>query len=160
MVQARTLPLHPLAIVQRGPVTYLIATAFDYADIRHYAVHCIFAALLTEEPVKRSPDFTLDNYIAQGGRLFGGGENIHLEAHISETRAQIVRETAIAEDMTLEAEGEKWRLGATVADSWQLRWWVLSQGAAMSVLAPEPLRAAIAQELAQALAGYGAQAKV
>jgi predicted DNA-binding transcriptional regulator YafY len=157
--KASTLRLHPLAIVQRGPVTYLIATAFGYADIRHYAVHRIAAALLTEEPVKRSPDFTLDNYIAQGGMLFGGGENIHLEARISESLAHLLRETPIAEDMVLVQEEEQWRLNATVADSWQLHWWILSQGAAITVLGPEELRAAIVEELAQALAGYSEQAK-
>ena len=31
--------LHPLALVQRGQVTYLIATAFDYEDERLYALH-------------------------------------------------------------------------------------------------------------------------
>ncbi len=154
--QASTLRLHPLAIVQRGPVTYLIATAFGYADIRLYAVHRIFAALLTEEPATRSPDFKLDDYIAQGGMLFGSGENIHLEARISESLAHILRETPIAEDMVLVREGEQWRLGATVADSWQLRWWVLSQGAAITVLGPEELRKAVVEELAQALAEYQA----
>ena len=157
--QASKLRLHPLAIVQRGPVTYLIATAFGYADIRLYAVHRIAAALLTEEASTRSPNFKLDDYIAQGGMLFGSGENIQLEARLSETIAQILRETPIAEDMALVQEGEQWRLNATVADSWQLHWWILSQGAAITVLGPEELRAAIAEELAQALAGYSEQAK-
>jgi predicted DNA-binding transcriptional regulator YafY len=157
--QASTLRLHPLAIVQRGPVTYLIATAFGYADIRLYAVHRIAVAVLTAEPATRSPDFNLDAYIAQGGMLFGSGENIQLEAHISDSLAHILRETPIAEDMALEADGEQWKLSATVADSWQLHWWVLSQGAAITVLGPEQLRVAMVAELAQALAGYGEQAK-
>jgi predicted DNA-binding transcriptional regulator YafY len=157
--EASKLRLHPLAIVQRGPITYLIATAFDYADIRLYAVHRIAAALLTAEPAKRSSDFDLDAYIAQGGLLFGSGQTLGLEARISDSLAQILRETPISEDMVLEpgsAQSEPWRFSATVGDSWQLRWWVLSQGAGITVTAPETFRAAIAEELAQALAGYQA----
>lgn len=147
--------LHPLAIVQRGPVTYLVATAFDYADIRLYAVHRIAAARLTDEPAKRDSNFDLDAYIAQGALQFSNGETIRLEAHVSEDLARVLRETPISEDMTLEQHDEAWKLTATVADSWQLRWWVLSQGAWITVIAPEALRGAIAEELAQALAGYG-----
>jgi predicted DNA-binding transcriptional regulator YafY len=65
-----------------------------------------------------------------------------------------LRETPIAEDMVLVQEGELWRLTATLADSWQLGWWVLSQGAAIKVLAPQVLREAIMKELTQALAAY------
>lgn len=129
-------------------MTYLIATAFNYT------VHRIAAAVLTAEPATRSSNFNLDTYIAQGGMLFGSGENISLEAHISEDLAHILRETPIAEDMVLVQQGEQWRLSATLADSWQLRWWVLSQGTAIKVLAPQLLREAIVEELTQALAAY------
>ncbi|MFZ4534946.1 helix-turn-helix transcriptional regulator [Propionivibrio sp.] len=146
--------LHPLAIVQRGPVTYLVATAFDYDDIRLYAAHRILAAKVSEEPAKRSKDFDLDAYIAQGALQFGKGETVRLEAHVSEGLACVLRETPISEVMTLEPEGSEWRLVATLADSWQLQWWVLSQGSGITVISPEGLRNAIAEELAQALAGY------
>ncbi|MDP2784716.1 MAG: WYL domain-containing protein [Sulfurimicrobium sp.] len=152
--EATTQRLHPLAIVQRGPVTYLVATAFDYGDIRLYAVHRIVAAKLTEEPAKSNNDFNLDTYIAHGALQFSDGETIRLEARISENLAWVLRETPISEDMTLEAEGEKWKLTATVADSWQLQWWVLSQGVGITILAPKAFRAAIAEELEQSLAGY------
>lgn len=38
---ASTYHLHPLALVVRGPVTYLVATASDYPDVRLYALHRI-----------------------------------------------------------------------------------------------------------------------
>ena len=35
----KELKLHPLGLVQRGPVTYLIATAFHYEEPRPFALH-------------------------------------------------------------------------------------------------------------------------
>jgi predicted DNA-binding transcriptional regulator YafY len=33
--------LHPLSLIQRGPVTYLVATAFKYTDIHLHVLHRI-----------------------------------------------------------------------------------------------------------------------
>lgn len=151
--------LHPLAIVQRGPVTYLVATAFNYGDIRLYAVHRIVTACLTEKAAKNNAGFDLDTYIAKGGLQFGDGETLCLEARVSEDLAWVLRETPIAEGMTLEPEGAEWQLTATVADSWQLRWWILSQGSGITVLSPQVLREGIVEELAQTLAAYGGSTK-
>jgi len=43
---------------------------------------------------------------------------------------------------------------ATVGDTWQLRWWVLSQGDAVRVLRPARLRREIVQQLRAATARY------
>jgi hypothetical protein len=51
-------------------------------------------------------------------------------------------------------EGEDFRLTATVADSWQLRWWILSQGAGLTVLEPENLRMDIYKNLKETLNNY------
>jgi predicted DNA-binding transcriptional regulator YafY len=146
--------LHPLAIVQRGSVTYLVATAFEFNEVHLYAVHRMATARMTEEQARRNDDFDLDAYIAGGALQFGSGESVRLEAQVSESLAWILRETPLSEDMTLEQNESEWMLTATMADSWQLQWWVLSQGAAIKVLAPEALRAAIADELSQSLASY------
>ncbi|MDP2430754.1 MAG: WYL domain-containing protein, partial [Pseudomonadota bacterium] len=42
--QAKILTLNPLGLVQCGPVSYLVATAFAYMDARLYAVHRITGA--------------------------------------------------------------------------------------------------------------------
>jgi WYL domain len=49
-----------VVVLQRGPITYLVATAFHYDEARLYAVHRICEALLTGEPARRPPDFDLD----------------------------------------------------------------------------------------------------
>ena len=146
--------LHPLALVQRGPITYLIATAFRYDELRLYAVHRIHEAVLTGEPAQRPPDFDLNGYIASGALQFGSGEIIRLKAQVSDELVHILAETPLSVDMQLVSDGNGKTLSATVPDTWQLRWWVLSQGEAIEVLAPTELREEIAATLSAALQRY------
>lgn len=120
--------VHPLAIIQSWPVIYLVATAFDYDDIRLYAVHRIKAARLTKEPAKRDSDFDLDAYIDHGTLHFGGRETIYHEVCIAGSLAWVL-ETPISEDMAPEADGVEW----TKPDSWHerdfaLRHWSCPEG--------------------------------
>ena len=148
--------LHPLALLQRGPVTYLAATAFDYTDVRLYALHRMQDARVTGEPAHRPKEFDIDAYLASGALHFRGDEEgiIVLEARVAGYMADMLRETPLSADMCLAPEGEGWQLRATVVDSWTLRWWLLSQGPGITVLAPTPLRQALIDDLEQALAGY------
>jgi predicted DNA-binding transcriptional regulator YafY len=146
--------LHPLALVQRGPITYLIATAFRYDELRLYAVHRIYEAMRTGEPARRPPDFDLNGYIASGALQFGSGEIIRLKAQVADELARILAETPLSDDMQLVSDGNGKALSATVPDTWQLRWWVLSQGEAIEVLAPTELREEIAATLSAALERY------
>ena len=152
--EAMTLRLHPLGLVQRGPVTYLVATAFTYTDVRLYAVHRITGASVQPEPAHRPDGFSLDEYIAQGALQFGDGRTIRLVARVSPWLADILTETPLTADQRLERIGEEVRLTATITDSWQLRWWILSQGQGITVLEPEALRKEIGGELRKCLANY------
>jgi predicted DNA-binding transcriptional regulator YafY len=152
--QASRLILHPLGLVQRGPVTYLVATAFGYRDVRLYAMHRMLSAETTDRPVRRPGHFDLDAYIAGGALQFGGG-TLQLEAWVGMSLADYIEETPLSEDMQLSPEGEGQRLTATVADTWQLRWWILSQGSGIVVRKPDALRDEIRETLQEALTGYG-----
>ncbi len=151
---SKTLILHPLGLVQRGPVTYLVATAFTYQDIRLYALHRFSQAVLTESAANRPENFNLDDYIASGALQFGDGAQIQLIAKISKELADYLAETRLADDQILKPQGDGFLLQATVNNSWQLRWWVLSNGPAIEVLEPESLRKQIFQTLSQACQRY------
>lgn len=151
----RSLRLHPLGLIQRGPVSYLVATAFGYADVRRYAVHRIRAATLLEDAALRAADFDLDDYIASGALQFGEGGTLRLKARLSKELAAILEETPLASDQVLVRNGGELLLTATVSDSWQLQWWILSQGDALEVLAPAELREKIGRQLREAAAYYG-----
>jgi len=146
--------LHPLAMVTRGAVTYLIATALENDDVRLYAMHRIHKATSTGEAVKRPADFDLDEYIRAGGMQFGNGKTIRVSANISPFLARILEETPLSNDQKLKSEGDQVKLTATVADTWQLTWWLMSYGDNIEVTAPVALRKKISGSLADAAAQY------
>jgi predicted DNA-binding transcriptional regulator YafY len=139
--------LHPLGLVQRGPVTYLVATAFMYTDIHLYVLHRIISATKTEKHAVIPEGFNLDNYIASGALQFGMNGSICLNAQIEEGLAYILGETPLAADQHIEEKDGIINLSATVTDSWQLRWWILSQGASIKIVEPVALRQEIADTL-------------
>lgn len=151
---SKMLLLHPLGLVQRGAVTYLVATAFGYQDVRLYALHRFAQAQTTDKPANRPDNFSLDHYIASGALQFGDGAQIQLQAWVSKGLADYLSETRLAEDQVLEPQADGYLLQATVNDTWQLRWWLLSNGQAIEVLAPEALRLQIYQTLSQACQRY------
>lgn len=152
--QAKVHILHPLGLVQRGPITYLVATAFNYQDIRLYAVHRFNKVTISDQAAKRPDDFDLDCYIASGALQFGNGETLSLKAWVSKGLADYLAETRLSADQTLTEDGDGYLLTATVNDTWQLRWWVLGQGSAIQVLEPEALRDEIVAGLRETLASY------
>lgn len=142
--------LHPLGLVNRGHVSYLIATAWDYADIRLYAMHRMVQAQATSDKVQRPDNFDIDAYIAQGALHFGGEQMIELRLKVNDYLARVLSETPLSQDQQLNGDV----LTATVRDTWQLRWWILSQGAGVEVCGPDALRMTIARELQQAAERY------
>lgn len=153
----QALALHPLGLVQRGPVTYLVATAFDYEDARLYAMHRIKAAKRLGKECRRPENFSLDSYLASGALDFGDGKRIRFEAMVAESLATLLRETPLSEDMEIQEGENGFLLTCTVIDSWQLHWWILSLGDEIEVLAPKELRKKIAQRLRDAAGVYPAR---
>ena len=88
--EAQDLRLHPLGLVQRGPIPYLIATVFDYMDIRILAVHRIQTAQETPEAARRPEGFSLDGYINHGALHFGAGDSMEFTATVSDSLAVIL----------------------------------------------------------------------
>lgn len=140
----QSLCLHPLALLQRGTITYLAATAFGYNDIRLYALHRMAAAEVLPEKSLHPACFSLDAYLDSGALQFTNGKTIVFKAWVQESLAAILRETPLGTDQTLEKRGERSLLRVTIKDSWQLVWWVLSQGEMIEVLSPCNLRSQIA----------------
>lgn len=144
--------LHPLALIGRGGVTYLVACAWEYDDPRLYALHRIEHAVRQYLPARRPAGFSVDHYIAEGALQFGGSVlPITLQATLSPNLAQLLRETPLAAGQRIGADG---RLEVAVPDTWQLEWWLLSQGDGIEVTGPEALRTRIRATLQAAAARY------
>lgn len=147
--------LHPLALVQRGPVTYLVATAFNYDDAHLYAAHRFIDVNVTDESARRPDGFDIDAYIASGALQFGNGKMVRLNARVSEILARALEETPLSEDMHIARKNEGYFITATVADSLQLRWWILSWGSRVEILKPTRLRYEVAHALLDCCYMYG-----
>lgn len=134
------LVLHPQALVQRGQLTYLVATAYDYDDVRLYALHRIVKAETNFNACFQVPGFDLDSYLEGGALQFDSGAAFKMQAWVNGDLAGVLRETPLSKDQTLDVHGDGFVLEASVQDSWQLWWWLLSQGASIRVTGPDFLR--------------------
>jgi predicted DNA-binding transcriptional regulator YafY len=148
--------LNPLAVVQRGAVTYLVATVFSYKDAHLFALHRFRKVEMLDDSVQRPPDFDLDDYIASGAFGFGDGRKIRLEALFTRDAAEHLYETPLSADQVLKPQNKDYtRLTATVANTPQLTWWLLGFGDAVEVLAPKRVRSAISSTALAMSRRYG-----
>lgn len=151
---SKELRLHPLSLVQRGNATYLLATTFDYPDVLLYAVHRFEKITLLDEPAQIPEGYSVDAHLATGALEFGGGQEITLKAKLSDALAMYLTETPLHPDQKIQHRDDCYQLTAKVHDSWQLQFWILSQGAEIEVLQPKSLRAQIRTSLESALLRY------
>ncbi len=151
----KELELHPLALIQQGVRTYLVATAFDYEKPLLYALHRFVSAEVMDAPATRPDGFTLDRFLERGGSQFGGGKVITLKACITENLAHLLEETPLSKDQKIKVGKDGHILTATVFDSWQLSFWILSQGAGIVVRQPVALRKEIVEKIEEMRAAYG-----
>lgn len=143
--------LNPLALVQRGQVTYLLATVEPFEDVRQFALHRLSEARVTQQPATAPDEFNLNDYLAGGAMQFGHVGAVKIEAWINDGLSRLLRETPLSNDMKLTMDEDGASLTATVNDSWELRWWILSHAGSIQIRKPKRLRDEISQRLRAAL---------
>ncbi len=152
---SRTYILNPFAIIQRGVRTYLIASNPEHGQApMQYALQRFRRVEILDSRADIPQDFDLDKYIASGAMEFGSGGTIKLQAIVSDTLASYLNEVAISEDQRINYRNGKWVLTATVRDSWQLWFWIRSQGSDIVVQKPKSLRDEIIESLQESLKTY------
>jgi len=144
--------IHPLAIIQRGPMLYLACRFFDYEDIRTLALNRIASAQLLEERAVYPRGFSVTQMAEAGVWGFGPGEQCSLEVIFQPGYGDHLYETPLSKDQEIAdlADGQL-RVRATVANTPQLQWWLLGFGEGVEVVKPADFRkvmAATAEELA------------
>ena len=138
--------VHPLGLVERGQIIYLVCTMFTYKDVRILSLHRIRSVAMLSDPSKRPVKFSMDDYIASGAFGFGGEETIRLKAIFKNPAGSHLHETPLSLDQVLLAQDDKHlHLSATVINTEQLRWWLLGFGESVEVLAPVKLRKSMAK---------------
>ncbi len=145
--------IHPLGIVIRDQLVYLVCTFYDYEDVRQLALHRIKAACVLPDKASRPKNFNLDAYIEEGAFSYPvSGERIRLQALFGSGAAEHLYETSLAKDQKLTPQKDgRVLVEATVLDSSALRWWILGFGPAVEVVSPPELRQEF-EQMASALA--------
>jgi len=146
--------LKPLSLVQRGAITYLIALAFDYSDPRLYSVHRVRTAKMTEDRFTPPADYSLDSYIRSGRLNFGLGDTLAMVIRVKPHLAKLLLESPLSADMQMQVDDEEIRVSASVPDTWQLQWWLLSMADDLEVIEPVQLRQRICERHEAALQRY------
>lgn len=145
--------LNPLGLVLRNGSTYLIATKVITDEQRIFALHRIQQAEQLDAPAKRPVDFDLQRFIDEGHMGFdltGGGsyQLIKLKAIFDGITANHLSESRLSEDQAInKLDNEHFEITATVQETEQLFWWLLSFGFRVEVLEPPALRAKMANSV-------------
>jgi len=140
--------LSPHGLVMRAGIVYLIATAHGYHDPRHYTLHRMRDARLLDAPADSIDDFDLARYIEkeQGFAYPVSNKTLKLRALFSAAAAQHLTESKLSDDQRITAKRDgRMLVEATVADTAELRWWLLGFGEQVEVVGPKGLRAEFVQ---------------
>lgn len=153
--EPREYEVSPLGLVVRDQVIYLVCTLFDYEDIRQLALHRMSDAELVDKPAAPAEGFDLREYVKQGHFDYPVGGEIELEMAVAPDVARHMIETPVSENQThTDLEDGRILIKATVLDTAQLRWWLMSFGAGVEVRKPAALREELSKKLQDAAELY------
>ena len=134
--------LNPLGIVARDGLVYLVATAWKYEDVRHYVLHRMSNPVLLETPAVSPAEFSLAAHTREELRFSYPVRTakVDLRALFDQDAAEHLTESGLAPDQraTEQSDG-RILIEATVADTADLRWWLLGFGGAVEVMGPQSL---------------------
>ncbi|TSA00479.1 MAG: WYL domain-containing protein [Nitrospiraceae bacterium] len=139
----KSYPINPLGLVFRDGVVYLVGTAKEYPDVRHFALHRMSAPKVLNISCRRPSEFDLHTYVKQD-QVFAypvSKGRIQLKALFSAGSAVHLSERLLSKDqnMTPQKDGRV-LLQAAVLDTLELRWWLRAFGDRVEILAPKALR--------------------
>lgn len=154
--ESESMRIHPLGLLMRGPVIYVVCTLFEYRDIRQLALHRLSDASSSGEP-RRDPDqFDFSKYASTTASSFHSTGFVRLVAWFDAPAAEHLLETPVSSDQTWRplVEGKIVEITATVEDDDRLRWWLLAFGSQVEVREPAELRRDIKADLVASFHQY------
>jgi len=153
----RQYEVHPLGLVYRDVVGYLVCTLWDYDDAMQLALHRFQEVIVTETPAPIPKDFSLDGYVRS--EAFGyllGDRDLKLRAIFDPAVAPSLTEVPVSKDQKVtEQKDGRLLLVASVRDTTALRAWLLGHGSLVEVLKPKSLRDEIRAEVKKLSSCYG-----
>ncbi len=136
--------IHPLAIVVKGSVTYVISMMReDKKNVRYLPMHRFEKVNILEgKKIKEPKDFNLDEFIHKSNLGFEYSSDLYtFSAIFDKTMAAHLEETKLNSSQTIkELDDGRLLISARVPDTLQFEQWLMSFGASVEVLKPEKLR--------------------
>ena len=150
--------VNPLALVTKGSTLYLIATLVDNGEYRNFALHRATRIEIIDKPVTTPPEFSLTDYLAKGNLAFARHRSIELALRVDYIKGYHLQESWLSENQCIEPDGSyHFIIHATVNDTEELRWWLMSIADISEVISPPDLRDTMLASLRKGLANYAAR---
>lgn len=152
--------VHPLGIVNRHGVIYLVCTLWDYQDIKQLALHRLKSAEILEDKAASPESFNLSSYIKSDNQFAYPvtTEMIRLKVLFEPITGEHLFETPLASDQIIVPQDDgRLLLEASVADTQELRWWLSGFGSQIEVQGPPVLREYFQNEANLLVAQYSKQ---
>jgi len=147
--------IHPLGLILKAGISYLVCSIREYSDIRLLALHRISQAIILDIPSNTPDGFDLDDYIESGEVGFKRNGEITFKALFTKAAALHLRERVMSDNQTIvdQADGRV-LLTATIQNTSDLHWWLRGFGSQVEVLEPECLRDEMIKNIKDTCKGY------
>lgn len=146
--QAKAYVADPLGLVFVDGAVYFVCQlqGTDGSHIAHLPLQRVKAVAVLAEPAIEPPGFDLDAFVDEKFDYPVGDRPLPLVFRMERQTAAHLDERPLAKDQQIDAPAADGfvTVRATVADTQQLRWWLLAFGDKVEVLAPAALRAEFA----------------
>lgn len=151
--QPEDITVHPLGLVFRDPNTYLIATINGREGIRQLVMHRMSSAQPLPDRIIKPEGFDLDAFIDSGAMHVLRSQNqIELHLRCDKPVLSHLLETQLVDNQQVVNESDTdFELKLTLADSQDLRWWLLAQSPHLDIIEPEWLKQELSDTLKVAL---------
>jgi predicted DNA-binding transcriptional regulator YafY len=147
----KKLVVNPLGLVYRQGVLYVVATTWNYDDLRQLVMHRMRSAIPLEQDCTEPANFDLDKYIREAKSFeYPAGRVIKLQLIVEPWLARHLEECRLSEHQSIRAlsNSDRFRVTADVPETEQLYWWLAGLGANVEVRGPKSARR-IMTDLAQ-----------
>jgi len=147
--------IHPYHVFNLRGNWYVAAWDENRKAVRDFAIHRIRRVTATTEPYEVPRSFEFKKYMAEAFGIEKGGRAVEVSIRFAPRQARWIRERKWHRSARIQEEiGGGLVLRLKVAETSEVRRWVLQFGSEAEVLAPASFRRAVAQELAQAAGAY------
>jgi len=135
--------VHPLGLIHREGVIYLVCTFWNYEKPMQLAFHRFDSVKLINEPANSPKFFNFNDYIQKEKKFSypSSQEPIELKLLFNTKAAEHLYETKLTENQTLTIqENGQILLEASILQTKELEWWLRGFGALVKIIEPSELR--------------------